>query len=220
MVRQFGDEQFKADAAIMAKMAPGTQLVFLYLYYAENTGSVNLTQIAKALSLSKATCTRAINDLSASGLISQTAEGTNKWITTAYTKSELLEKAYGRLKTPVDRILYVKGTAQIEHPIASGIRALARQSMIGVNDQDGAIAISKKEAAKIPAEDICTKQYFEDFGGAVIEVWSYDPIILERDGCVDDISLLLSMDNDPNERVQTCLDEIRQKHGLPIKEEE
>ena len=80
-------EQFKADAAIMAKMAPGTQLVFLYLYYAENTGSVNLTQIAKALSLSKATCTRAINDLSASGLISQTAEGTNKWITTAYTKS-------------------------------------------------------------------------------------------------------------------------------------
>ena len=39
-------EQFKADAAIMAKMAPGTQLVFLYLYYAENTGSVNLTQIA------------------------------------------------------------------------------------------------------------------------------------------------------------------------------
>ena len=63
-------EQFKADAAIMAKMAPGTQLVFLYLYYAENTGSVNLTQIAKALSLSKATCTRAINDLSASGLIS------------------------------------------------------------------------------------------------------------------------------------------------------
>ena len=133
---------------------------------------------------------------------------------------ELLEKAYGRLKTPVDRILYVKGTAQIEHPIASGIRALARQSMIGVNDQDGAIAISKKEAAKIPAEDICTKQYFEDFGGAVIEVWSYDPIILERDGCVDDISLLLSMDNDPNERVQTCLDEIRQKHGLPIKEEE
>ena len=131
-----------------------------------------------------------------------------------------LEKAYGRLKTPVDRILYVKGTAQIEHPIASGIRALARQSMIGVNDQDGAIAISKKEAAKIPAEDICTKQYFEDFGGAVIEVWSYDPIILERDGCVDDISLLLSMDNDPNERVQTCLDEIRQKHGLPIKEEE
>ena len=92
--------------------------------------------------------------------------------------------------------------------------------MIGVNDQDGAIAISKKEAAKIPTEDICTKQYFEDFGGAVIEVWSYDPTILERDGCVDDISLLLSMDNDPNERVQMCLDEIRQKHGLPIKEEE
>ena len=38
--------------------------------------------------------------------------------------------------------------------------------------------------------------------------------------CADDISLLLSMENDPNERVQMCLDEIRKKHELPVKEDE
>ena len=37
---------------------------------------------------------------------------------------------------------------------------------------------------------------------------------------VDDISLLLSLDNDPDERIQMGLDEIREKHGLPVKEYE
>ena len=37
---------------------------------------------------------------------------------------------------------------------------------------------------------------------------------------VDDISLLLSLDNDPDERIQMGLDEIREKHGLPVKDYE
>lgn len=213
-------EQFKAEMSIADKMAPGTQLVFLYLYYGQSTEPVNLTRIAKGLSLSKATCTRAINDLTASGLITQNAEGTHKWINPAYGKPEFLKKGYERLKSPVERILYVKTPVQVEKQVISGIRALAQQSIIGVNEQDGAIAVSKKTATKIPADAICTEQYFEDFGGSVFEVWSYDPAILARNAYVDDISLLLSMDNNPNERIQMCLDGIRKKHELPIKEEE
>ncbi len=131
-----------------------------------------------------------------------------------------MKKGYERLRSPVERILYVKTPVQIEKQIISGIRALAQQSIIGVNEQDGAIAVSKKTATKIPADAICTEQYFGDFGGAVFEVWSYDPAILARNACVDDISLLLSMDNDPDERIQMCLDEIREKHKLPVKKEE
>ena len=51
-------------------------------------------------------------------------------------------------------------------------------------------------------------------------MWSYDPELLSEGGRVDDISLLLSLDNDPDERIQMGLDEIREKHGLPIKEYE
>ena len=109
-------------------MAPGTQLVFLYLYYGRNTEPVNLTQIAKELSLSKATCTRAINDLTASGLITQNEEGTHKWITPAYGKPEFLKKGYERLKSPVERRIYVKTSVQIEKQAISGIRALAQQN--------------------------------------------------------------------------------------------
>ena len=213
-------ELFKANPPVTDKMAPGTQLVFLYLYYGQDSGPVNLTQLSKNLSLSKATCTRAINDLLGSGLITQNMEGTNKWITLAYGKPEFLKKGYTRLKSPVERILYVKAKVPIEGQVVSGIRALAQQSMISVNEHDGAIAVSKKTATRIPAGDICTEQYFGDFGGSIVEVWSYDPAIFAENMCADDISLLLSMENDPNERVQMCLDEIRKKHELPVKEDE
>ena len=213
-------ERFKAETTIADKMAPGTQLVFLYLYYGWSKEPVYLTQIAKDIFLSKATCTRAINDLTASGLITQNTEGTYKWIIPAYGKQEFLKKGYERLKSPVERVLYVKTPVQIENQVISGIQALAQQSIISVNEQDGAIAVSKKTAAKIPSDAICTEQYFGDFGGSVFEVWSYDPAILAKNACVDDISLLLSMDNDPNERIQMCLDKIREKHELPVKEEE
>lgn len=213
-------EQFKAETSVAEKMAPGTQLVFLYLYYNQNTKPVNQTQIAKALSLSKTTCSRAVNDLSTSGLITQNTEGTNKLIMPAYEKPEFLKKGYERLKSPVERIIYVKKTIQIENQVTSGIQALAQQSMIGATEHDGSIAISKKAAAKIPADIICSEQYFGDFGGFLVEVWTYDPALLAKQACADDISLLLSMDNNPNERIQMCLDKIRNKHELPIKEDE
>ena len=212
-------ERFKRRTVLADKMAPGTQLVFLYLYYRKSSDPVNLTQISKVLSLSKTTCTRAINDLSASGLVTEKSEGTNKWLSLSFARPEFLKKGYKRLKSPVERNIYVSNPVKIENQITSGIRALAQQTMIGMNEYDGAIAVSKKDAAKIPADDICTEQYFRDFGGCVIEVWSYDPAVLAENARADDISLLLSMDNDPSERVQMCLDEIREKHELPVREE-
>lgn len=58
------------------------------------------------------------------------------------------------------------------------------------------------------------------FGGYVTEVWRYDLALFADGGRVDDISLLLSLNNSSNERIQMGLDEIRKKHQLPIKDEE
>lgn len=96
-------------------MAPGTQLVFLYLYYLQTTDTVNLTQISRDLLLSKATCTRAIDDLTVSGLITYKTEGTNKWISPSFNKPEFLKKGYPRLKSPVERLIYVRTPSMIQH---------------------------------------------------------------------------------------------------------
>ena len=213
-------EKFKSDTPIPDKMAPGTQLVFLYLYYLKGTESVNLTRISKELKLSKATCTRAINDLTASGLLVQKVEGTNKWIMPAFEKPEFLKKGYARLKSPVERLVYVRELPENLLCFQSGVKALSEITMVGAKEQDAGLAVSKKTCPSIPADDILSKQDFEDFGGAVIEVWSYDPSLLSKSGRVDDISLLLSLESDRDERIQMGLDEIREKYELPVKQDE
>lgn len=212
-------EKFKAAVPISEKMAPGTQLVFLYLYYSAKDARTNLTQLSKALHLSKATCTRAVSDLTASGLLSVEEAGNTKWIMPAFEKPEFLEKGYARLKSPVERLIYVKSKTDVAH-VKSGLQALSEISLISAKEQDGSAAVPKGNCAKIPADDILSKQEFEDFGGYIVEAWSYDPFILARHDRVDDISLLLSLEHDPNERIQMSLDEIREKHKLPVKYEE
>lgn len=213
-------EKFKAETTVPDKMAPGTQLVFLYLYYLQTTDTVNLTQISRDLLLSKATCTRAIDDLTVSGLITYKTEGTNKWISPSFKKPEFLNKGYPRLKSPVERLIYVSPPFHDSALPKSGVLALADISMVGANEQDGATAISKKAGTQIPAAEIISEQDFRDFGGHILEVWSYNPILLANNGRVDDISLLLSLEDNPNERIQMGLDDIREKHELPIKHEE
>lgn len=45
-------------------------------------------------------------------------------------------------------------------------------------------------------------------------------MLLAQDDHVDDISLLLSLEDDTDERIQMGLDEIREKHELPVKQDE
>lgn len=213
-------EKFKAATQVEEKMAPGTQLAFLYFYYFQIAKEINLTKLSEELHLSKATCTRAISDLVASGLLLQKSEGTNKWIYPAFEKTEYLKKGYARLKSPIDYFVYIKNAPiDLQYP-QSGIKALSEVTMVGANSQDGGLAISKKMRSQIPPDYIISKQEFADFGGYIIEVWNYDPTLFAQDGRVDDISLLLSLESNPDERIQMSLDEIREKHELPVKYEE
>ncbi len=213
----FFHEKCVPASVVEDTMAPGTQLVFLYMYYNVQNRNMNQTDLAEKLRLSKATCSRAIRDLAGSGIIDIKNEGTNNWIIPQLDKPDFLKKAYSRMKSPVKRVIYVKGVPSGSQFFQSGVKALSSISMVGAKEYDRGLAVSARTASEIPLEDIISKREFEDFGGSVVEVWSYDPELLSEGGRVDDISLLLSLDNDPDERIQMGLDEIREKHGLPIK---
>ena len=201
-------------------MAPGTQLVFLYLYYNVQNRNMNQTDLSKKLRLSKATCSRAIRDLVGLEIIAIKKEGTNSWVVPRFDKPEFLRKAYARMKSPVKRVIYLKGDLTGLQFLQSGVKALSSISMVGAKEYDRGLAVTIRTALTIPAEYIISKKEFEDFGGLAVEVWNYDPELLSENGRVDDISLLLSLENDPDERIQMGLDEIRKKHGLPIKNDE
>ena len=196
-------------------MSANAQLVFLFLFYnrKEITGATQ-TQIANTLNMPKATCSRAVQLLSGLDLITIIEEGTAKRVFLNEQERNVLQKAIPHMITPVHKLLYVSSIpGNIQYKI-SGIRAIAEQSMLQALPSDGAFAIDRDAAKGIDKSILLDEQSFRDFGGQIIEVWKYDPFLLSETAYVDDISLLLDLVEESDERVQYQLDGIREKYNL------
>ena len=212
-------ERFKKEIIAADVMPPSVQLVFLYLYYlgrGEPRLRMNLTQTAIALGVSKTSCTRAFEDLTEAGLFEQETIGKCKRLIPAMSYTKMLAKAFQRLRSPIEKTIYANSIPPGIPYQYGGILALSRISMTAAGPLDGAIAVSRKNAALFPKETLVSRRDFEDIGGKTVEVWRYDPAKLASGELVDEISLLLSLNADPDERVQRALDDIRKKHGLSV----
>ena len=117
---------------------------------------------------------------------------------TSLQRRNLLE-GYTRLKSPVDRLVYVRDLPKNLLCFQSGVKALSAITMVGAKEQDAGLAVSTKTCPSIPTDDIISKQDFENFGGTIVEVCSYDPSMLLKSGRVD---------------------EITEKHEFPVKQDE
>jgi len=196
-------------------MSANAQLVFLFLFYnRKEIAGITQTQIAHALNMPKATCTRAVKLLSGLELITTVDEGTAKRVFLNEQESNILQKAMPFMISPVHKLFYVSNFPENIKYKLSGIRAIAEQSMLQALPSDGAFAIDRDDAKKIDKSALLDKQYFCDFGGQIIEVWKYNPFLLSVTEYVDDISLLLDLTGESDERVQYQLDRIRVKYNL------
>ena len=212
------EEKIKNYASTPERMTGNAQLVYLYLYYANMNDpiEINMTQICERLDLPKATCSRAVQVLDALELIDIRSEGTAKWISLKEPLTSNMSNAEKHLISPIHKIVYLKGFSEKCNYKTGGIRALADRSMLAARESDGSYVISREEFRKITAVDLIDRQEYQDFGGAILEVWRYDPFLLSDDDYVDDISLVLSLRDDIDERVQKELDSIRKIYGMQV----
>ncbi len=200
-------------------LSANAQLVFLFLFYnREKVSGITQTQITAALNISKATCTRAVQLLSAMNLVITKDEGTAKRVFLNDKEPNILQKAMSFMISPVYKLLYVSSLPEEITYKLSGIRALAERSMLQALPSDGAFAIDRNTAKEIDGNILTDEQSYRDFGGKIIEVWRYDPFLLSETDSVDDISLLLDLLEESDERVQYQLDSIRRKYSLEGKE--
>lgn len=209
-------EKYKKTIAPEGFMTPTTQMVFLYLFYTLNHGRTTATRISEKLGLAKVTVARAVEDLVSSGIFTLSVEGRRKWIFSEMDNDQLLNKAMMRMKSPVEKYAYLSELPSDIQYMEGGIRALSRLSMVSSSDLDGSAVFYKKDFSEIGNDLFIDEKVFNDFGGYAVEAWSYNPKLLSAHGIVDDISLLLSLSKNNDERVQMGLDEIRMKYGIPI----
>jgi DNA-binding transcriptional ArsR family regulator len=188
-------------------LAPGAQLVFLYLYYRKSSSAVTASELALQLKLSKATLTRAVSALEQLGLISVRAEGTKKLLTPAIAaKGDLLNNAKPFLQSPVQQTIYL--SKQPENAFLGGILALSSQTMLSATKMDGSYVVSTGQVKELESDKI-SKQDFLDFGGFPVEVWKYDPVLLSDGKTVDTISLILSFNQEYDERTEQALQSVK-----------
>ena len=82
--------------------------------------------------------------------------------------------------------------------------------MIASNARDICYAAGKHYI--LEKENIVMNEDNDPENTVCIEKWCYDPTLLSNSDCVDDISLILSLKDSEDERVQIALDEIRSKY--------
>jgi Uncharacterized membrane-associated protein/domain len=208
-------EKYSKHTSIPKVMTATTQLVFLYIFYLFERKNVQVTHgdIVRVTGVPKSSCSRAIRELEAYDLIVQRKEGTTKYLSLKGGQ-DVINRAWPHMKSPIGKRLYLRDIPQSVKYKLGGIVALARQSMLAENDDDGSLVFSKSDSIKIDKSNIISEREFKDFGGVASEVWKYDPSILSDTDFVDNISLLLCLQDYKDERVQIELDNIRSRYGL------
>ena len=201
------NEKFQ-EVQEIEKFTPITQLVFLYLFY--DREKISATELVQKIKCTAMSVSRAYKALVDTGLFYTENSGVKKYIVPNSEGGELLRNAESFLMNPVEKNIYLQKGVQLQESIASGIYALSKKTMLNATEQDEAYAVHRK--IHFSAEECVSKTAYLSGAGLKVEIWSYDPSVLSDDGVVDDISLILSLKDNRDERIQMELDVLRSKY--------
>jgi len=95
----------------------------------------------------------------------------------------------------------------------AGLYALGEKSLLSVDRNDLTLALHKKKLGSISADHIVDENYMRSMGAITLELWSYDPTKLSDSSLVDDISLILSLASNSDERVQGEILKLKERYS-------
>lgn len=196
--------------AAAASLSPSAQAILITAllrqpWQAEWQPSV----VAAALGYTPMTLSMAVKELTAAGLATPYMQGRTRCLRMERTPRETWEQAVPLLRTPVKRSVWVHDDEAVagEPRLLAGLSALAHYSMLAEPKWPTyAISPTQWRAA--------TQAGFEELPEAVEgacewQLWSYDPALLAGTDVVDPLSLALSLQDSPDERILLALDEIK-----------
>jgi hypothetical protein len=189
------------------RFSPATQVVLINWLLGRVEGAVTPLELSKQLRYSAMTMSRAIDELEASKIAQVERFGRERLVTFMADRKAIWQESLPRLRNPVSQTVRI-----IEHQLnrqdvlSAGITALSYRSMLNAPtypefavDRDSWKAMEKNGIEKIPVEEP---------GTCLLQIWCYDPRVLEVDGLVDPFSLYLSLQDENDERVEMALDKM------------
>ena len=178
------------------KLQPSAQVVLLKMLY-DKDREVMLSELRSGLPYSAMTVSRAAEQLVQAGLVATHKDGVKVIIERNDNSKTLFDKARPFLIDPVIKTCYVERKAVSAQCIKAGLTALSEKTMLA-DDAFETFAIK----SGVLDEDILHDERIDPARQVRMEIWKYDPQLLQRDGIVDPLSLVLTLDDSADERVE------------------
>lgn len=195
----------KKTEKIKDKFVYSTQLLFLaYMYNHEK--KVYVSDLSKSLPFSAMTLSRAVKQLDMTDLFSVYKDGVNKVIESKYSYKELFERVQHYLLTPVRQVGYMDQSLVTDHMVLSGESALSEMSMLNP---------SRIRTYAVYEKDFDNSQLIDGLIDpdvqVKVEIWAYDPQLFTHTNIADTLSIVLSLKENKDERIEEVLEDILEK---------
>jgi hypothetical protein len=202
-------ERFKQRMLSADRLRPSAQLLLLHALTEPRTRASTPSAAAKLLGYTAVAMGQALDQLEGAGLVLVRKTGRERVFELAGDPVVTWEGAQPVLASPVKRRRYMAGALPLaDAALTAGLSALAEYSSLA-EPRVPVVAASAAQSDWLDAKQNAHERPAADEADFQVEVWSYAPVLLAaKNPAVDRLSLYLSLREDPDERVQSALEEM------------
>ena len=197
--------------------SPATQALLLRALLSKSTQREwNPAAMAHEVGYTAMTASRAVNELTATGVARLDQRGRARWLLMDRTPAEIWELIRPRLRTPIKRQFWAHTPTGSDHKDAplAGLSALAYYTQLA--DPATPVYALAAEWLRSPGFKNVKEIPEPVPGGCQLQVWSYSPILEvgaknHDKWAVDPLSLSLSFQGNTDERIDLALEELKEQ---------
>lgn len=193
-------------SVVTERFTPVSQLLFLLFLYRNN--SYTKTEASKALDVSAMSITRASKQLLELGLITEEKHMTEiRMKICCKDRDEYYRLGQKYLINPVQNTMYRENVRVGDNTPAAGEYALLLEYNLG--NADYVEYAVYKDCSRVEKWTSVDPSLYDYLNICKYQLWKYDPNLFANKGIVDPVSLICSLIDSDDERIQMCLDDVK-----------
>ncbi len=193
------------------RFSPATQVVLIHWLLGRIQGSVTPLELSKQLWYSAMSMSRALDELESTQIAQVERVGRERLVTFTGGRKDIWQEAIPRLRNPISHTVRIlERHVHRQDVLSAGMTALSARTMLNEStypeyaiSRDAWKVMEKMGIERIPMEEPDT---------CLLQIWCYDPKVLEVDGLVDPFSLYLSLQDETDERIEMALEEMMERY--------
>ena len=200
-------EHFRNNRIVNHKLSPSTQTVVIHALTTGDKGPYTPTGLSDVLGYTLMTLTRAFNELESLRIGYVKIEGRERRLIFDMKPQELWNEVKKDLRNPIKKRIWIKPQRFSIQGVKAGLTALSDYTMLA-EPQQNTFAFSLDEWKVVKLQDKIKEVPANEPEAYQIEIWAYPPKLFATNNIVDRFSLYACLKTEPDERVQSMLDEM------------